>query len=70
MSTVTLEPTVGAIGVVDVGLEGMCIRVDIHVHFLVKKKLSTSCLVRGRFVKQWFSIATESGASGRCPYFR
>ena len=52
MSTVTLEPIVGAIGVVDGGLDGICIRVDMHVHFLVEKKLMTSCFVRDRLVKQ------------------
>ena len=52
MSTVTLEPMVGAIGVVEGGLGGMCSLVEIHVHFLVEKKLTTSCLVSDKLLKQ------------------
>ena len=52
ISTVTLDPMVGAIGVVEGGLGGMCNRVEMHVHFLVEKKLITSCFVRDKLLKE------------------
>ena len=46
MSTVTQPPMVCAIGVEEGGLLGMCSRVVRQVHFFVRKKLRTSCLVK------------------------
>ena len=70
MSTVTQPPMVCVIGVEEGGLLGMCSRVVRQVHFFVRKKLRTSCLVKVVWLKQWFSIAAVSGISGRWPYLR
>ena len=47
MSTVTEDPMVWDMGVDDGGFGGIFIREVMQVHFLVRKKLITSCRVIG-----------------------